>query len=119
MIATAWAHDRLGRADKSKPAALDDDTRKQFEKMGVQVTAAPDVEDNIQIMANAWDSYIAFRACETQWRMVIGLSGLIWLGLDYSACKLVLDDIGAPAHAFADLRYMEAAALRVLNEVDG
>ena len=87
--------------------------------MGVQITAAPDVEDNIQIMANAWDSYIAFRACETQWRMAIGMAGLIWLGLDYPACKLVLDDIGAPAHVFADLRYMEGIALRVLNEVDG
>ncbi|MCZ7933519.1 DUF1799 domain-containing protein [Agrobacterium leguminum] len=87
--------------------------------MGVRFKTAAKLEDDIQIMASAWDSYIAFRACETQWRMVIGLSGLIWLGLDYPACKLVLDDIGAPAHIFADLRYMEGVALRVLNEVDG
>ncbi len=87
--------------------------------MGVRFTAAPDVEENIQIMPTAWDSYIAFRACETQWRMAVGMSGVIWLGLDYPACRLVLDDIGAPAHVFADLRYMEGVAMRVLNEVDG
>ncbi|WP_421460622.1 DUF1799 domain-containing protein [Agrobacterium tumefaciens] len=87
--------------------------------MGVRFTAAPDVEEDIQIMPTAWDSYIAFRACETQWRMAIGMSGMIWLGLDYPACRLVLDDIGAPAHVFADLRYMEGVAMRVLNEVDG
>ncbi|MGV1784546.1 DUF1799 domain-containing protein [Agrobacterium sp. A3-95] len=87
--------------------------------MGVRFTAAPDVEEDIQIMPTAWDSYIAFRACETQWRMAIGMSGVIWLGLDYPACRLVLDDIAAPAHVFADLRYMEGVAMRVLNEVDG
>lgn len=86
--------------------------------MGVQITAAPEVEDDIQIMANAWNSYVALRACETQWRIAVGLAGLVWLGLDYPACKLVLDDIGAPAHVFADLRYMESYALRVLNEVE-
>lgn len=87
--------------------------------MGVQFKTTPKVEDDIQIMASAWDSYIALRACETQWRVAVGLAGLIWLGLDYPACKLVLDDISAPAHIFADLRYMEGVALRVLNEVDG
>ncbi|UNZ49507.1 DUF1799 domain-containing protein [Agrobacterium tumefaciens] len=87
--------------------------------MGVSLKTAPKAEDDIQIMANAWDSYIALRACETQWRVAVGLAGLIWLGLDYPACRLVLDDIGAPAHVFADLRYMEGVALRVLNEVDG
>ncbi|MGN7715355.1 DUF1799 domain-containing protein [Agrobacterium radiobacter] len=87
--------------------------------MGVRFTAAPTVEENIQIMPTAWHSYIAFRACETQWRMAVGMAGLIWLGLDYPACRVVLDDIGAPAHVFADLRYMEGVAMRVLNEVDG
>ncbi len=87
--------------------------------MGVRFKTTPKVEDDIQIMANAWDSYIALRACETQWRVAVGLAGLIWLGLDYPACRLVLEDIGAPAHVFADLRYMEGVALRVLNEVDG
>ncbi|MGI8395678.1 DUF1799 domain-containing protein [Agrobacterium deltaense] len=87
--------------------------------MGIRFKTAPKVEDDIQIMVNAWDSYIALRACETQWRVAVGLAGLIWLGLDYPACKLVLDDISAPAHVFADLRYMEGVALRVLNEVEG
>ncbi|CDN93476.1 DUF1799 domain-containing protein [Agrobacterium tumefaciens] len=87
--------------------------------MGVRFTAAAKVEDDIQIMPTAWNSYIAFRACETQWRMAVGMTGLIWLGLDYPACRLVLDDIGAPAHVFADVRFMEGVAMRVLNEVDG
>ncbi|MEH3093364.1 MAG: DUF1799 domain-containing protein [Agrobacterium cavarae] len=68
-------------------------------------------------MWNAWDSVMAFLSCHTQWHAECGMGGVIWFGLKYADCKNVLEDIGAPIGTFADLRVMEAAALRILNEV--
>lgn len=109
---------RTGRLDRTKPAAIDEDMRQQFAKLGVTVEAQDEESDAIAIMTTAWDSVISFLECQSQWRAVAGLAGIVWLGLDYSACRLVLDDLQAPADIFADLRFMEHAALKVLNEAD-
>ncbi len=79
---------------------------------------SPEEEDEhlVDIMPSAWTSLSAFLACQTQWRVAVGMSAMLWLGLDYTAVKLVLDDMDAPRGTFADLRLMEAAALPVLNE---
>lgn len=66
-----------------------------------------------------WSSFLAFRACETQWRVAATMAGLIWIGLDYTACQIVLEKLDAPSHIFADLHAMEDAALPILNGVDG
>ncbi|WP_337267057.1 DUF1799 domain-containing protein [Oryzifoliimicrobium ureilyticus] len=85
--------------------------------MGLTIPAQPETaETDFLIMPNAWESFKAFISCSTQWRMAVGFGGVIWLGMDYPACKLVLDDLQSPPHVFADLRLMEAAALPVLNE---
>lgn len=51
----------------------------------------------------------------TQWRAVLGLGGLVWMGLDYAAIPVVL---GAPASPdlMRQIRIMEMAALAILNE---
>ncbi|KGE01004.1 hypothetical protein JL39_07625 [Rhizobium sp. YS-1r] len=86
--------------------------------MGVQLAARPKQDDEMEIMPANWDSLMAFLECQTQWRVAAGMAGLVWFGLDYVACKLVLDSIDADTEVFADLRVMEAAALPVLNEAD-
>ncbi len=90
--------------------------KRQFELLKVTIPTKPQTEEVFEVMATAWDSLMAFLNCETQWRIGMGMSGLIWFGLDYTACKFVLEDIGAPRHAFADLRVMETAAMKILNE---
>jgi hypothetical protein len=80
--------------------------------------ADDDDRDTIFIMPNAWQSFTTFLECQTQWRAVAGMSGMIWLGLDYVACKLVIDALDLGKEVFADLRIMEAAALAILNEAD-
>jgi hypothetical protein len=67
-------------------------------------------------MPSNWTSLIAFLACQTQWRVVSTMGGLVWLGLDYSAARSALDEAGAPASRMSDLRVLEAAALPILNE---
>ena len=109
---------RTGRLDRTKPAAIDEDMRQQYAKLGITVAAQAEETDAIAIMPTAWNSLITFLECQSQWRVAAGMAGLIWLGLDYPACRLVLDDMQAPAGIFSDLRYMEGAALKILNEAE-
>lgn len=91
---------------------------RDFEKLGFRIEAGETTDDDVGIMPANWESFLAFVACQTQWRLAAGLGGLIWQGLDYLACQPVLSDIKASPNVFADLRHMEAAALPILNEVD-
>lgn len=86
--------------------------------MGATIEVKDDEQDEIEIMPANHVSFDAFLACQTQWRAVGTMAGLFWQGLDYPAVRLVLDDIEAPKHVFADIRVMEAAALPILNERD-
>ncbi|WP_457587286.1 DUF1799 domain-containing protein [Ensifer canadensis] len=86
----------------------------------MRVAAPREPDETLKIMPANWPSFIAFLNCSTQWRVVAaGLGGLAWLGLDYTACRQVLEDIAAPSGVFSDIRVMERAALPILNEVDG
>lgn len=109
---------RSGRADRTRPATADDAVASDFAQMGHAVEAVPQEQDVIEIMQVNHASFGAFLACQTQWRVVASMAGLFWQGIDYVAAKLVLEDIDAPRHAFADLRLMEAEALPILNERD-
>jgi hypothetical protein len=90
--------------------------KRQFALLKVTIPTKPQTEDDFEVMANAWDSLMAFLNCETQWRIGMGMAGIVWFGLDYTACKIVLENIDAPRHTFADLRVMEAEAMKILNE---
>ena len=71
------------------------------------------------MLANA-DTLDAWLSCETQWRVVAGLGGVSWLGLDYSGVNVVLDRLGftSPKQVFADLQIMEGTALATFGERD-
>lgn len=62
-----------------------------------------------------WTSLKAFLDCETQWRASAGFAGLIWVGLDYSACALRLGRRWRDRGLRRDLGVIEDAALEVLN----
>lgn len=63
-------------------------------------------------------SFNAFWECQTQWRVAATMAGMVFAGLDYVACKLVLDDLNAAPGVFADLRIMESEAMNILNQVE-
>ncbi|KAB2687520.1 DUF1799 domain-containing protein [Brucella tritici] len=86
--------------------------------MGLSVQVEDIEQETVEIMPVNHDSFDAFLACQTQWRVAATMAGLFWQGLDYPAVRLVLDDIEAPRHVFADIRVMEAEALPILNERD-
>ena len=71
-------------------------------------------------MAPNADALRVWLAVETQWRVVVGMGGMAWLGLDYGAVDVVLRRAGLETpranEVFGDLLVMEAAALPVLSE---
>lgn len=74
-------------------------------------------EDHCDVWKENWQSVMIFLACETQWRCVSGLAGLIWIGMDYSALDIVMRRRGAADHIFDDVQLMEQEALKVFGEV--
>lgn len=89
--------------------------------MGAPVPpAAPVADDTFEVMTVNWQSLLAFLACETQWRVALGMAGAVWLGLDYAGVDVVLRhrSLNDPDRVFADLQIMESAALAVLAEAD-
>lgn len=69
-------------------------------------------------MAQNGPAVRAWLAVETQWRVVAGLGGIVWLGLDYAAVDVVLRrlPIDGADQVFADLMIMETEALEVFRE---
>lgn len=71
---------------------------------------------------SAWKTLLLFLAVSTQWRVttVSSLAGgrLVYLGLDYPAVEATARMAGIPISPdrFEELREMEAAAARILNE---
>jgi hypothetical protein len=70
-------------------------------------------DDAFEIWKENWPSLRVWLAVETQWRIVIAGSSMIWLGLDYSAVDVVLRRHKAEDTVFEDLQDMEQAALAV------
>jgi hypothetical protein len=71
------------------------------------------------VHADNWKLLGVFLALQTQWRVAVGLTGMVYLGLDYAAVPAALALLGIPKaqhrEAFAGVRLMEAAALPIRN----
>lgn len=80
------------------------------------VAPAASHQTGLEIMPRNWPSLLAFLACQTQWRALATMGGLVWQGLDYAAARGALEEAGLPIARMADLRAIEAAALPILNE---
>ncbi len=63
-----------------------------------------------------WKSVCAFLDCQTQWRAVATLAGVVWLGLDYQAVDVVMRRLDLDSAVFADIQVMEREALDVFAE---
>lgn len=74
-------------------------------------------DTDLQLWPEHLETYALFAAMQTQWR--VGTRGAI--GLDYGVLTPVARAIGLPRRGdkqrFADLRVMEAAALRMIDSL--
>lgn len=101
---------------------MDDDIAAQFARLGAVVPKdiIPAEIEAVEIMAGNHDTFSAWLACETQWRMRQGMGPLVHDGLDYSAVDVVLrrSRLEDPDTVFSELRMMEDAALTAFRETD-
>lgn len=84
---------------------------------------ATDEPDYFGVWPENAETVNVFRALETQWNVVSGKVGLIFIGLRYEALREVWKRLGVKRkrrdEVYRGLRDMELAALPVLNERRG
>lgn len=104
--------------------AVDRETAEEFAALGVHIEAEETDEDAdaIKVWDVNRDAVWLFLDLETQWRAVIGLRGLIWLGLDYVAAEALMRarDFGRKRRGrlLEDLRVMEREALDTFAKLE-
>lgn len=102
---------------------MDDEIAAQFARMGAIVPRddSPAEIDAFEIMAGNHDTFSAWLAVETQWRLSRGMGPTVHDGLDYNAVDVVLrrSRLEDPDTVFHELRMMEDAALAAFRESDG
>lgn len=104
----------MGGRHKGRPETIDKETADQFAELGVTgVTASAPPETGVWDIN--WKSLMAFLDCQTQWTIVAGFGGAVWIGLDYGRVKAALEMGDYGDGVFDDLRHMEGKALPVLN----
>lgn len=76
-----------------------------------------DAED-FEVWIENWQSLNVFLACATQWRILVGMGGMLYQGIDYQALVKVIDllKIRDASTIFNDIQKMEAAAVTLLNQ---
>lgn len=65
-----------------------------------------------------WQALEIFLACQTQWRIVAGMGGVFYQGLDYPALMAVIKLHSKPKHRkalFKAVQMIEQGALECIN----
>lgn len=73
-------------------------------------------DDAVEIWDINWPSFMAFLACENQWRVAAGFGFFARLGLEWPAVDVLIRRRCLSDREFEDLVVMEAAALEVFAE---
>ena len=79
-----------------------------------------DLDASVAVWPENWQAVQVFCAMGTQWRVSAGMSGLIYMGLEYTALPVVEARLAIPradrADLFSRLRVMESSARGELNK---
>ena len=61
-----------------------------------------------------------YLGCGTQWRIAVGMAGILWLGLDYQGVELVIRRYRVPKKrqdgVFAEVQVLEAEEKAIRNK---
>lgn len=79
-----------------------------------------DREDDYELWPEHWDAWQVFLSCATQWRILVGMGGVRYQGLDYGGVESVMRFQGIKGkdrrEIFSQLQVLEEEALKVINE---
>lgn len=74
--------------------------------------------DVFEVLAENFDAVRVFEASQTQWRMVMGMGGAVYLGFDYPGVHVVAKALGVGKKwpdVLMRLQVMEMEGARLLN----
>lgn len=74
-------------------------------------------EDVFHVFDDNWEVVLLFCRMATQWRIVVGMAGAIYQGIDYTALEAVMrmNRVKDRGRMWGGIQIMERAALEVLN----
>jgi hypothetical protein len=78
---------------------------------------APPPEKHYYVHPKNWQAYQVFRHCFSQWRVVAGMGGIAYQGLDYPSVWTVIkaQRCKRPHRIFRQIQLIEAGALSKIN----
>lgn len=90
----------------------------------VIAAAANNMKSTIcEVFADCWQSLEVFLTLGSQWRVVSGMGGMFYQGLDFNSIEPCFRLLGIPrskrAELFKDLLVMQAEAASVINKRNG
>jgi hypothetical protein len=77
--------------------------------------------EHMEVLPENWKTLQIFLQCQTQWRIIAGMAGAFYQGLDYPSVESVLRMTVKPknhAKTFRGLQLIEAGALETINKKD-
>lgn len=87
--------------------------------MGIQLPAEQVAPEKIELWAEHAEAFDLFIACSSQWRIVAGMSGVFYQGLDASSLAATMDMLGIEQgqrrERLQQVRQIEVGALEVMN----
>lgn len=75
-------------------------------------------EDVFHVFDDNWEVVLLFCRMATQWRIVVGMAGAAYQGIDYTALEAVMrmNRVKDRDRMWGGIQIMERAALEVLNK---
>lgn len=88
--------------------------------LGIQLPVEQTEPEKTEIWAEHIEAFELFAACSSQWRIVAGMSGVFYQGLDAAALAATMDMLGIEQghrrERLQQVRQIEAGALELLNQ---
>ncbi|WP_175474732.1 DUF1799 domain-containing protein [Vreelandella subterranea] len=73
--------------------------------------------ETVEVWPDHLEALDIFQACSSQWRIVSGIAGAFYQGLDYTALEAVMrmSHVDSSGELLSQVRMIEAGALEILN----
>lgn len=88
--------------------------------LGIQLPAEQAEPEKIEVWAEHVEAFDLFIACSSQWRIVAGMSGVFYQGLDASALAATMNMLGIEQghrrERLQQVRQIESGALEMMNK---
>jgi hypothetical protein len=107
----------LGRAWAGAGRGGKNELESDLAVMGISLPAEQVDPEPIEIWAEHAEAFDVFCACGGQWRIVAGMAGAFYQGLDAAALAATMDMLGVEdrRRCLHQVQQIEAGALEVLN----